>query len=255
MNKSGIALSGGGARGAAHIGVLQALFENDIHLDNVSGTSAGSIVGALYCKGYEPLEILRIAKTPSFTRIFKIGLINRSFTQLSYLESFLEEHLKEDSFDALKIPFHVCVSNINSGKFEIISEGKIIKYLMASCAFPLLFNPITINGSTYIDGGLLNNLPIEPLLGKCNTIIGVSLCPHEHISDFKGRRSIAIRCMQLGIWNTVQLRLAQCDISIEIEKAYSYGMFEIKKTDTLFEIGYETTMARIPEIKRELMMK
>ena len=255
MNNIGIALSGGGARGAAHIGVLQALNENGIFPDRVSGTSAGSITGALYCEGYSPKEILKISHNKAFLKIFKIGFLNKGLTELTYLKDFLRVHLKSDDFRSLKLPLHVCVSNINSGKFEIISEGKLIEVLAASCALPLLFKSVKINGDTYVDGGLLNNLPVEPLLKQCKKVIGVSVCPHETRENVKGMKNMAERCLQLAIWGTMQHRLNQCNISLEIEKSFKFGMFDVKKSQELFDIGYDATIQRIDEIKEKLTIK
>ncbi|WP_179022184.1 patatin-like phospholipase family protein [Winogradskyella forsetii] len=252
MNRLGIALSGGGARGAAHIGVLQALNENEIFPNRISGSSAGSIIGALYCAGYTPTEILKLSHEKLFLKIFKIGFLNKGLTELTYLKDFLKSHLDQDAFESLDLPLHVCISNINSGKFEIISEGRLIEVLAASCALPLLFKSVKINGYTYVDGGLLNNLPVEPLLLNCEKIIGISVCPHETRNDIRGIKNLAERCLQLAIWGTMQHRFNQCNIALEIEKSFQYGMFDAKKSEELFKIGYEATMQQMDEIKQKL---
>lgn len=249
MDRIGIVLSGGGARGAAHIGVLQALNENNIFPDQVSGTSAGSIIGALYCAGYTPFEILKLSHEKAFLKIFKIGFLNKGLTELTYLKDFLKDHIVINKFEELKLPLHVCISNLNSGKFEIVSEGQLFEILAASCALPLLFKSVKIKGNTYVDGGLLNNLPVEPLLKKCSKIIGISLCPHETIKEeVKGIRNIAERCLQLAIWGTIQHRMKQCDVAIEIKKSFEYGIFDAKKSEELFDIGYEATMGRMTDL-------
>ncbi|WP_028283519.1 patatin-like phospholipase family protein [Olleya marilimosa] len=252
MDRIGVALSGGGARGAAHIGVLQALNDNSIFPDRISGTSAGSIIGALYCYGYTPNEILMLSHEKAFLKIFKIGFLNKGLTELTYLKDFLKSHIATNKFEDLKLPLHICISNINSGKFEIISQGDLFEVLAASCALPLLFKSVKINGNTYLDGGLLNNLPVEPLLKQCEKVIGVSVCPHEIRNDIKGIRNIAERCLQLAIWGTMQHRLNQCNIALEIEKSFKYGMFDVKKSQELFDIGYESTIERMEDIKQKL---
>lgn len=248
----GIALSGGGARGAAHIGVLQALNENGIYPDHVSGSSAGSIIAALYCYGYAPTEILELSHKKAFLKIFKIGFLNKGLTELTYLRDFLKSHIDVNGHSEPKTKLHVCVSNINSGRFEIISDGDFIEPLLASCALPLLFKPVKINGNIYVDGGLLNNLPVEPLLTVCDKIIGSSVSPHEERMELKGMRNIGSRCLQLAIWNTVRPRLKLCNVALEIERSYPFSLFDLKKSDELFAIGYETTMDRMSEIQRKL---
>lgn len=171
---------------------------------------------------------------------------------MTHLKEFLHEVIKNDSFESLKTPLYISVTNLNSGTNEIISKGKLIDTIIASCAIPLLFKPISINGNLYVDGGVLNNLSIEPLLENCNKTIGISVCTHLFKQEIKGLKQISERCIQLAIWNTMQERFKSCDIAIEIDKSFEYSMFSLKNTDKLFKIGYETTLERIPEILNKL---
>ena len=253
MKDLGIVLSGGGARGAAHIGVLKALNENGIYPDVLSGVSAGSVVAALYCAGYTPDEILHLTHHSGFLKVFKFQIFRTTMSEQSYLRDFLVNHFSTNDFSCLKVPLNVCISNISTGKFEIVSEGNnLVEVLLASCALPLLFNSVTINNNKYVDGGLLNNLPVEPLLKTTRKIIGVNLCPHEVRCEIDGWRNVAIRCVQLAIWNTVQSRLCKCDIALEIEDSFKYGMFNLKKSEDLFKIGYDTAMEAMDTIKERL---
>lgn len=245
--KIGLVLSGGGARAYAHIGVLQALNEHNIYPTHLSGSSAGALVGALYCNGYSPLDILELAKSHEFLQIFKIGLINTELTEMTRLKSFLKQYLTDD-FSSLKIPLSICASNLNLGIYEIRSSGKLIEFIAASCAVPLLFKPIKINNHLYVDGGLLNNLPVEPLLETSNKIIGVSVNQHEFKDRINGRLQITQRCLQLAVWSTVQERIKKCDVSINIDQHLNYSMFSISKSQELFDIGYQEAMKEMNQI-------
>lgn len=249
--KIGLVLSGGGARAYAHIGVLEALNEHGIYPTHLSGSSAGALVGALYCTGYKPLEILDLAKSHEFLQIFKIGFVNKELTEMTRLKSFLNQYL-EDDFSSLKIPLSICASNINVGAFEIRSSGKLIEFIAASCAIPLLFKPIKINNHLYVDGGLLNNLPIEPLLETSEKIIGVSVNEHEFKDNIRGAVQITQRCLQLAVWSTVQERIEKCDVSIHIDKHFNYSMFSISKSQELFDIGYNQAMDNMDNILKTL---
>lgn len=253
MENIGIALSGGGARGAAHIGVLQALNDNGIFPKVVSGTSCGAVVGALYCAGYSPKEILKLTKDESFLKVFKLSLFRTSMLEQAYLREFLSKHLSSTSFGDLETRLHICIANINLGTSEIVSEGNnLIDVLLASCALPLIYNSVVINNYKYVDGGLLNNLPVEPLLTTTDKIIGVNLCPHEIRENIVGWRSVGLRCLQLAIWNTVKSRLSQCDFALEIEDSFRYGMFNLKKSEELFEVGYAEAMKSMELMKSKL---
>lgn len=247
----GLVLSGGGARAYSQIGVLQALHELGIYPSHISGTSAGALVGALYCSGYSPLEILELSKSHEFLKIFKIGFLNKGLSGMTRLRSFLNKHIKDD-FKSLELPLFVCVTNLNSGNYEIKSSGKLIDIIAASCAIPLLLKSVKIDNILYVDGGLLNNLPIEPLLDISDKIIGVSVTEHEYKAEIKGVMQITERCLHLAVWNTIQERIKKCDVSILIDKHYKYSMFSINKSQELFEIGYKTTIEKRDEILKSI---
>ncbi|WP_194850713.1 patatin-like phospholipase family protein [Nonlabens antarcticus] len=248
MQKLGIALAGGGARASAHIGVLQALNENGVFPDEISGSSAGAMIGALYCHGYSPLEILELSMQEEFVRIFKWQLITREWSRLAMLKRLLHKHLPENSFEVMKIPFHACLTNLNKGCSEYHKSGDLTTCIVASCAVPVIFKPVMMNNITYVDGGVLNNLPIEPLQNRNMKIMGVSICPHEELEQVKGIREISERVFQLNVWSNTKYRLKQCDVGLEVEDSFNYGMFDVKKSEELFKIGYDCAIKKMPEI-------
>ncbi|ADV48685.1 Patatin [Cellulophaga algicola DSM 14237] len=250
----GIALSGGGARAAAHIGVLQALNENGIFPTHISGASGGSVIGALYCSGYAPLEILDLTKTASFLHIFKLGLGFKSIRDMSRLKEFLYYHIKHD-FNELPIPLFLSATNLDSGLNEIMCGGKLIPAIMASCAIPLVFKPVVFNGNTYVDGGVLNNLPVDVLREKSAFVLGSNVSGLEKGKKINSRLEIAHRCLQLAISTNVAPRLKMCDHAIEIEDAFHFGVFDIQKTQELFDIGYTATVNEMEAIKLKLAAK
>lgn len=248
--KIGVALSGGGARGAAHIGVLQALNENGIFPSHVSGASAGALIASLYCSGYTPLEILALSKEKEFLHIFSKGFVLQELRGLSRLKRFLESHISPKNIEDLKLPLFISLSNLNTGKCEIINKGDLIPIILASCSIPLIFKPIKINGNSYVDGGLLNDLPITPLKEKNLKIIGVSLCANDYLPQVKGVLNIAERVFQMSVLNNITPRLRQCDVALELTRTFKYGMFDVSKSQELYDIGYETTLLKIDAIKK-----
>ena len=253
--KIGLALAGGGARASAHIGVLHALNENGIFPDEISGSSAGSMIGALYCHGYSPLEILDFSMDEEFVRIFKFKYLVREWNRRGTLRRLLKRHLPENSFQAMKIPFHVCVTNLNKGCSEYLNTGDLMTSIMASCAIPVIFKPVIVGSTTYVDGGVLNNLPIEPLQNRDMKIMGVNICPHEELETIKGIRKISERVFQLNVWSNTNHRLRQCDVALEVEDSFPYGMFDVTKSEELFKIGYECAQQQMPNIIAGLSQK
>ena len=253
MEKLGIVLAGGGARGIAHIGVLQALEERKISPQYISGASAGSIVGAAYAAGKSPVEILSYFKeSSSLFNIVTFGLPVKGFANLNYLKDVLAKNLGENSFDILKKKLYVSVTNLDEGKWEVIDSGPLFDVVMASSAIPLVFKPVKINGITYVDGGLLNNLPVEPLHAHCNAIIGVNVNPHGWTKDLDNMYEIGQRCFDLILWNNIENRLNQCDVIIEPEEVYNYAAFDFSKAEEIFEVGYKATKKQMPQILDKL---
>jgi NTE family protein len=250
-SKIGIALSGGGARGIAHIGVLKALEENGIFPDVISGTSAGAIVGALYASGKNPLEILKFVEESKVYKTIKFGMPLKGLTDLSYLSKLLAENIVEDSFESLSKPLFIAVSNLNNGELEIVSKGKLFDIMVASSSIPFIFKPVKIAGQYYVDGGLMNNLPAESIREKVAFLIGVNVMPiiKNEKDDFQNMLRIGNRMFEMSIWTNTKPSLQLCDVVVEPKRIVDFNIFNFNKTKELYEIGYGAAMDRMPEIK------
>ncbi|MBU2650681.1 MAG: patatin-like phospholipase family protein [Bacteroidetes bacterium] len=254
-DKTGIVLCGGGVRGLAQIGVLAALEGNGIRPDYISGSSIGAVIGAFYAAGYSPLEMLEISKSSSMLKVFQLGFRKSGISNLKYLHNLLKRYLPGDSFESLKKQLFVCVSNLNTGKFEIRNSGKLYPYILASAAVPLVFEAQEIDGQLYVDGGLLNNFPLEPLEELCTKTIGIFVHDHRPVgmATLKNWQDIANRCLSLALHQNSKHNLASCNILIEPEKAYDYGVFRKKTDEELFRIGYDKTNMMMDDIKKAIL--
>ncbi|MCA9839066.1 MAG: patatin-like phospholipase family protein [Trueperaceae bacterium] len=157
----GLILSGGGARGFAHIGVLKALEQTDIQIDVVAGTSMGAVLGAFHAAGYKAESIYKIAKDLSWRDVLDLSL-NSGFIKGDKLHRFLSEYLPRN-FKDLKKPLAVTTTDIETGEEVVIMEGDLITALRASSCYPGAFEPLQFRGRTLADGGIVNNLPVEAL--------------------------------------------------------------------------------------------
>ncbi len=252
--KIGLSLSGGGARGIAHIGVLAALEEANIFPEVISGTSAGSIVGALYASGMKPKKMLEIFKQSSLFRTINIGLPISGLTKLTYLRDQLAKNIKEDNFEHLQRKLFVAVTNLNKGEEEIIDSGALFDVIVASSSIPLVFKPVIINNQTYVDGGLMRNMCVEPVKEMCDFVIGVNVMPHVHLGN-KGVDSmvdIAFRGFDLVIWSNSQFDMALCDIIIEPRELMDYTILSFHKAQAIYDIGYEATKVKIASIQNKM---
>lgn len=240
--KVGLALSGGAARGVAHIGVLQAFRELGIHIHAVSGTSMGAIVGAFFAAGIPPLgmmEILRNDRRFVERFEFRFGLPTGGLLNMSFLHDIFGEYIGVNDFDGLRLPLSVATTNLNSGEVVYFQEGPLYPTVAASAAIPLLFQPQVIHGETYVDGGLTNNLPTDPLRGICDLIVGVHVNYQQDLKEFDGAGAIAARCFSMAIYQTVRDRRRHCDLLIEPPETRTYGLFDFDQIDALYQTGYQ----------------
>jgi NTE family protein len=239
--KTGIVLSGGGARGFAHLGVLKALNESNIYPQVISCVSAGSIVGVLYANNYTPDEILALFEHTDLYRILRFYRPAFGVLKASGLRKILAKHLSVKNIEDLSMPVIISATNFGSASTEYFTSGSIVDAVMASSAIPLVLKPYTINGKMYVDGGLMNNLPIEPLLGKCEDIIGVNVNPVKEMTQFNSFRNYADRVLHLAIRANVNNNILKCDMYIEPEGLSNYPLFKVSAAREIFETGYKHT--------------
>ncbi len=237
--KTGLVLSGGAARGFAHLGVLKALEEYNMKPDIISGVSAGSIAGVLYADGYSPEEILDILMHKKISEYFRITIPKTGFFKVTGLEDILKSTLRVKTFEELKIPLIVTVTNIEIGKPEYINSGTLIDILIASSSIPILFESKKTKGTVYVDGGIMDNLPVMPILNRCQKIIGVHVNPIGKLDNITGIAHIAERSFHLAIAAEIDRKKELFDYFIEPEKLKKYGLFDVKKGKEIFQIGYE----------------
>ena len=258
-HKIGIALSGGGAKGIAHIGVIRALLENGIEPTIVSGTSAGSIIGSLYAAGVSTDNMEKLIADSSIMKIFRVvGIPGSGLVKLDYLKERLAEFIPEDSFESLNFPLFVCATNLNQGKAVYFSAGTIFDKVVASCSVPWLFKPIEIDGQMYVDGGITNNMPASILRDKCDILIGSNVKPKVHVQsnkDLDTFMGITQRVVDLSLWTNSKPNIKLLDVYIAPEKVNDFSFFSMTKVKELCEIGYDEAMNQMPKLKQILSTK
>lgn len=236
--KIGLTLSGGGARGVAHAGVLKALEEMGIRFSCLSGTSAGSIVGALYAYGYSPDEIFSIVKKVSVFRSVRPAWAWSGLLTMDGLRDLLMECMPENSFDALKMPLVIAATDIRKGTVHYFKEGELIPAILASCTIPVVFNPLPYAGGLYVDGGLSDNLPASVIADQCDFLIGSHCNPISADFDPRNMKVVIERSLLMAInGNTTQSKRI-CDIVIEPPGLDQFNSFDLTRAQEIFQIGY-----------------
>lgn len=253
--KIGLALSGGGTRGVAHIGVIRALLEADIEPTAVVGTSAGSVIGALYAAGKTPDQMMTMALAGnSLVKMFKFVLPFNSVTSLANFERLLLDAELPETFEELKYPLVVGATDLNEGRVEYFSSGPLHPVITASCAIPLVFKPVQIGNHIYADGGIFDNLPAHLLPADCDLRIGVDLMPivPAEIKPNSLAPTIAKRTFELMVYNNSAQGCAACDLLITPTKLSEHHTFQFGKFQEMHDIGYRAAKRMLPEIKRRM---
>ena len=246
--KIGLVLSGGGARGFAHLGVIQALNDSGIYPDVISGTSAGALAGVLYADGYAPKEIMKLLNSGSRLDFMRPSLPREGLLQISGIIKILKNSLRAKTFEELKIPLYVSATDLNNGKAEYFSEGDLIDPVIASASIPVLFRPVIINNICYVDGGVLDNLPLRPIKNKCKFLIGSFVNPVGYIEKISGLISIAERTFMLSMSKEIIDKAKKFDLFIAPPELRNYKILDPEKADELFKLGYKATKEKLKEI-------
>lgn len=277
--KLGVALSGGGAKGIAHAGVLKALQDSNIEISAIGGTSSGAFIACMYALGYSPEEMYEIFKIYSKEMVEeekkgKIGKINKIFNFKS--TGFRKGENIEKIFNRLSeqkgiknisqiqtLPISIPAVDIKDGKEYIFtnnisSDAKVYKKyitdipigkaLRASSSFPALFCPCDFKGHKFLDGGALNNIPVlEVKRQGVDKVLAINF-KADDITNSSNYMDIAMRTIDL-MGNKISeknLKMSDYVITLELEKT---GLLEINKLEKFYEQGYYQTINKINEIK------
>ncbi|MBI1767508.1 MAG: patatin-like phospholipase family protein [Bacteroidetes bacterium] len=239
--KIGITLSGGGARGIAHIGVLKALEEMGVNISAISGTSAGSIVASLYAYGITPDQILEQVKQLSLFKSVRPAWTWAGLLTMDGVKELILKNIPENNFAALKIPLTIAATEIRKGEVNYFSSGELATAVEASCSIPAIFSPASLNGSLYVDGGLLDNLPARSIRHQCDFLIGSHCNEISREFDPKNLKNVIERSMLIAISANTQQSKRLCDVSISPPNMDRFTVFDIGKAQEIFETGYQFT--------------
>lgn len=245
--KTGIVLSGGGARGFAHLGVLEALNEHGIYPDVIAGTSAGALVGVLYADGHSPREIMNFMNSTSRLHYIRPTVPREGLLQISGIARILKEHLRAKTFEELKIKLYVTATDLNNGRCEYFSSGELLDPVIASASIPVLFKPVIMNNICYVDGGVMDNMPVKPLEGKCELLIGSYVNPVGYEENVTSLVQIAERTFMLNMSKEINEKIRKFDVYIAPEELKDYKILDPEKAIEVFDIGYNATKKKLQE--------
>lgn len=277
----GIAFAGGGIRGIAHVGVLKALEENNIKIEAVGGTSAGSIVAALYAMGYKPYyiyvlfkkyaqDIINIGNSSivngigNLVKTKKIGIAGlNDGTLLEKMFNELATRKKMKAVADIKMPLVIPAVDIaeakeyiftncaprNNVNDEYITEISIGKAIRASSSFPAYFCPCEYKKHIFMDGGVLDNTPILPLKRICKHKVMAVNFEADPVEENCDVMDIIMKTLDIMGNKIAEESFKQSDLVLTVPTDRA-GLFDIEKMDKCYKFGYDTTMKNIDKIKK-----
>ena len=235
----GVALSGGGARGFAHVGALKALEEAGMKPDVIAGVSAGAVAAVMYAAGVPLDEMLSLFTSTKFTDFARPSLIHGDgMFSLMRFKQFIEEATGIDRLENLRIPTYVGVTDLDHGEPAEFHEGPLGERVVASCSIPIVFSPVEIDGIHYVDGGVLRNLPAWIIREKCETLIGINVSPLRTFEYRKSFLDIGMRTYNLMAKANQQQDMDICDHVIITPELIHYQVFTLKDIHKAYLSGY-----------------
>ena len=244
--KTGFAFSGGGAKGAAHCGALQALYEFGVKADIVAGTSAGSIAATLYASGMSPVEITDNFSNLDFRDLLGTQLPKGGMFDTKPLVRHLKKIIPYERLEDLPVRTMVVATSLERGAVRFFEDGEIAPRVAASCSIPLIYQPVKIDGEHYVDGGVLMNLPVSALRDKCEKVIALNLHQAGEIRYRDSLYSVAMRSFTLMFLSNIMEDAARADMVIDIDTS-SYSAYALSNIETLFYLGYNAAVKALEE--------
>lgn len=258
--KVGLALSGGGAKGFAHIGVIKVLEKNNIPIDFVTGTSAGAIIGGIYASG-TPINILEESilkmKQRNFIEfILDFGIPKGGFVKGKHIMKFVDNMLKEKRIENFKIPFSAVAADITNWEEKIFDRGDALLAIRSSISVPGIMKPVKIKNSILVDGGAVNPLPIDVAKKMgADIVIGVNVIgdPKKLKEDF-GMKDVISETLRLTEKYLIYLRMQTLKNNIVIlePKVTNISTFSTSPENVIRAIrnGEREAKRKLPEIRR-----
>lgn len=252
--KLGIALGSGGARGVAHIGVLKALDEAGIKPDFITGCSMGSVVGAAYAAGLEPETICDIILKLKPAELMEPTIKKGGLFSSSRIAKVIERHIGNPDFKDLKIPFRCVAVDLYSQTEKCFSEGKVIDAVVASSCMPTIFTPTENDGKLYIDGGILDRVPVEPLIGMgAEKIVAVDVLGKQTMVNDLSTINVLLQIIGIMDYRITKFRQEKLKDKIDIWIEPDLGdmtQYAFKNFDFAYRQGYAAGKNLVQQIKK-----
>jgi NTE family protein len=232
-------LSGGGVRGFAHLGVVKAFLDKGIQVEQISATSAGALVGAFLANGFTPDEVMELVTGKMNFNLLHWSKSSGGLISLDKVADLLQKNLRYTRFEQLPIKLYVTATNFAVGGQVVFSVGDLIQPALAACSIPGLFPPLYIDGVPYVDGGLSNNLPVEPFGSRKKDVVAVYVNP---LGPFDPRDSVTAmidRAIHMSFRELVMRSATDCYLFVEPAGLERFALLDLRNYQAIFDFAYQ----------------
>jgi len=247
--KIGVALGGGGAKGVAHIGVLKALEEAGVEINYLAGTSVGAMIASMYAFNVNIDTIASIARDLTLAQITTFKINKRGFFTAGPLREILIQHLGEVNIEDAVIPLAIVATDINSGEEVIFTEGPLADAVCASASIPGVYIPMILNGRTLVDGGIVRNVPVQPLKAMgAGVIIASQLGGLGAYDEPKNVLDVMRNAFDIALSHRTNEEVKEADILIAMDLRDFSIADNTGRHDELFSMGYDAAVKQLINI-------
>lgn len=234
-NRLALALSGGGVRAVAHLGIIEVLLGEGYAIEVIAGSSGGALAGVLLCDGYTPREVLEIYRS-----VRRIDLLRHSRSggmfSLDAIERLLERHLCVTNIEELQTDCIIAATDLTEGRIHYFDKGPVAKLATASSSLIPFFAPVRYGALQLCDGGFMDNMPTKPLTERDLPVIGINVNPIVPQSP-KRVMQTTYRALVLMMAANIEASRRYADVYIEVAKCAEVNIFDLSELDTLFDAG------------------
>jgi len=249
----GVALGGGMARGCAHVGVLREFERNQIPIDLIAGTSVGSLIGGAYAAGLSPDEVEKLALTISWSDLGRPTVSMLGFYNSARTEDYVRKHFPVTEFEKTRIPFGAVSTDLQTGRMVVFTEGSLPLAIRASCAMPVFYTPVMVNGRMMVDGGLVGHIPasVARMMGA-DVVVAVDI-NSQHLPIPQPTNLFTIMSQSLSIMGRTAVGYIHADADVIVRPQIEHVRpDDLSKAAEMISAGEEAARRVIPKIKRLL---
>lgn len=250
----GLALGGGMARGCAHVGVLRELLRHQIPIDLIAGTSVGSLIGGAYAAGLSPDQVEKLALTISWSDLGRATVSMMGFYNSARTEDYIRKNFPVTEFEKTRIPFGAVATDLQTGRMVVFTEGSLPLAIRASCAMPVFYTPVMVNGRMMVDGGLVGHIPASAarMMGA-DIVIAVDI-NSQHLPIPQPTNLFSIMSQSLSIMGRTAVSYIHADAEIIVRPQIEHVRpDDLSKAAEMIAAGEEAARKLIPKIRRLLV--